>query len=105
MRGRVPVETKYRYVLNVRHWFDKVYGNTYLSYRVTDLVTGETRACPFMYGRGLEMAMAYASGERGNTSGVPVWPMTWANTVCDDVTVSRRKDMHNGGRARSGDVS
>lgn len=88
---------RYRYMLSVRFYFDRIYGNTYYSARAVDLLTGDERIIPFEYGRGVEMVMAYMSGERyyGN---VPVWGMTYANTVIESLDVSRRRDMHGNGK-------
>lgn len=89
---------RYRYLLSVRFYFDRTYGNTYYSARAVDLLTGEERMIPFAYGRGVEMVMSYMSGERFYGDPVPIWGMTFANTVVESLDVSRRRDMHGNGK-------
>jgi len=43
---------KIKYVANAARWFDKTYGNTYHSVRITRIKDNKTLYCPFQYGYG-----------------------------------------------------
>ena len=85
------VTYRYRYAVNIREWFDKTWGNTYMSVRIRDLLTGQEWCEPFQYGNG------HGMGERA-ASALMCEPITRDNAVWDYCTVTRRKDLHNGGR-------
>ena len=93
-----------------RRWFNRGPGNTYHS--VTIHVDGHSHVVPFEYGYGthyLDTARAwlkkngYLPGikEHAHGGGEPLW--RYCERVGCDLTdevsdVSRRKDLHNGGR-------
>lgn len=86
-----------KYYVSVRYWRDRTYGNTYHTVRVTgdevDIVL------PFAYGHGTLTAL-YRAGE---ALGIDTASLDWEERrqifgSIDEVTVTRKKDLHNGGR-------
>lgn len=84
-------------VLCVRSWFDKHYGNSYYTMRVIvnghSLITGMMR-----YGHSHSMYWETAK-QMMREAHYEVDEMTASLAVFDVCEVSRRKDLHGGGRA------
>jgi len=84
-------------VVCVRSWFDKTYGNSYYTLRAVvngkhSIVTGYKR-----YGHGYNQYWETAK-QLLTEAGYMVDEFTSSHAVFDECYVSRRKDLHNGGR-------
>ena len=95
-------ETETAYTLCVRRWFDKANGNSYYSMRI--IGKGQDITVPITYGHGDAAPIHHAC----SLLAIDWVTMEWEQRrdvfsgvfSIDDVTVSRRKDLHNGGKTQ-----
>ncbi len=93
----MQVQTDTKYIVSVRHYFDKANGNSYYTMRImgtddTDVTT------PFAYGHGDTTYREHAARFLGlDWSGMD-WDTRRAMFTLEETTVTRRKDMHNAGK-------
>lgn len=78
---------KIRFVVVVRNYFDKLYGNSYIGGRVIDLDSGTWKTIPFQYGHGEEFAMSCGAEALGMDRNA----LNWMNTLVEEVEVSTQK--------------
>jgi hypothetical protein len=88
-----------QYFISARRYFDKRYGNSYYSLRI--MGNGRDVIVPFTYGHGEGTYVARAMSALG--IGIDnIYLMSHDERrslfVVDETTVTRRKDLHNGGK-------
>ena len=88
-------ETESAYTLCVRHYFDKVNGNSYFSMRV--IGKGHDVIVPFSYGHG-DSTYRYHACEALGIEVPSDIDERREMFIIEIVNVPRRKDLHNGGK-------
>lgn len=77
-----------RFVVIVRKYWDKTYGNSYIGGRVIDVTTGDWVAIPFQYGHGDAFALSCASLALGLDRNA----LNWDNSIVEEVNVTTQKE-------------
>ncbi len=88
-------ETESAYTLCVRHYFDKVNGNSYYSMRIVG--NGHDVIVPIAYGHGDSTYRCQACSALGIEVPSNIDERREMFTI-EIVNVPRRKDLHNGGK-------
>ena len=94
----MTTETETQYTLCVRRWFDKVNGNSYYSMRI--IGKGQDIIMPFEYGHSESTYKYHASALLGIDWGIMDWEQRREVFTIEEIQVSRRKDLHNGGKTQ-----
>lgn len=79
---------KVRFVVIVRNYFDKTYGNSYIAGRVLDLDQGTWSVIPFQYGHGEEFAMSAGAVALGLQRDA----LNWQNSFVEEVPVKTMRE-------------
>lgn len=77
-----------QYIVIVRRYFDKYYGNSYIGGRVIDILSGTWKKIPFQYGHGEAFAMSRAA----EALGLDRDALSWHNTIVEEVNVATQRE-------------